>query len=132
MSTIGKRVQEKRNSFGLSQDVLGEMCGLTRDAIAKIEGGRNRPSVSSLYAISTALETPMEWFVTGVYPSPRFPVAEQAAVALKALAQEMAEWGAKLEESQPKRGAPRYDAINVMGGERNARNGAQGGSEETR
>lgn len=40
-----------RKNIGLSQKELGEMCGVVREKIAKIENGLNSPQLNSLIKV---------------------------------------------------------------------------------
>jgi len=54
---IGKRVVELRKQKGMSQESLAAECQIDRSHIGFIEQGRRRPTLSTLYKISDALET---------------------------------------------------------------------------
>jgi transcriptional regulator with XRE-family HTH domain len=60
--TLGKKVQELRESKGLSQvDLAGKMLGkFDTTNISRIESGRTNPTVFTLYRIAEALEIPMK------------------------------------------------------------------------
>ena len=45
-----------RREKGLSQDELGDQCGLTRNYIGNVERRENSPSLQSMEAIAQALE----------------------------------------------------------------------------
>lgn len=47
---------KKRKSLGLSQDALGELCGLTGNHVGTIERGEHSPTLRTMAAIATALE----------------------------------------------------------------------------
>lgn len=57
---LGLRLREARVAKGLSLRALGDAVGVSASMISQIETGRSRPSVSTLYAITTALEISVE------------------------------------------------------------------------
>lgn len=63
---IGQRVQLRRTMMGLSQKDLAKICGVTFQQIQKYETAGNRISASRLFELSTALETPVSFFFTGL------------------------------------------------------------------
>ena len=69
---VGRNIKEFRGDNGKSQKTLGDEIGLTFQQIQKYESGRNRVSASTLFEISKALRTPIQWFFnnTGrIFPS---------------------------------------------------------------
>lgn len=60
--SIAKRILNIRHSKGVSQELLGELVGVTFQQIQKYERGTNRIAASRLYAIAKALETPVQEF----------------------------------------------------------------------
>lgn len=63
---IGQRVQLRRTMMGLSQKDLARICGVTFQQIQKYETAGNRISASRLFDLSTALETPVSFFFSGL------------------------------------------------------------------
>jgi len=63
---IGQRMQLRRNMLGLSQKDLSKLCGVTFQQIQKYEAAGNRISASRLFNVSTALETPVSFFFSGL------------------------------------------------------------------
>ena len=59
---IGQRMQLRRVMMGMSQKDLAKVCGVTFQQIQKYETAGNRISASRLFALSTALETPVSFF----------------------------------------------------------------------
>ena len=57
---LGLRLREARAARGMSVRALGEAVGVSASMISQIETGKSRPSVSTLYAITTALEISVE------------------------------------------------------------------------
>ncbi|MDB2385677.1 helix-turn-helix domain-containing protein [Polaribacter sp.] len=62
MVALGKRVQEIRESKGLSQvDLAGKMLGkFDTTNISRIESGRTNPTIFTLFRIAEALEVPLQ------------------------------------------------------------------------
>lgn len=52
---IGRRIQSERRQSKMSQSGLASRIGLTRTAIIKMEGGRQRIPVDQLYRIALSL-----------------------------------------------------------------------------
>ncbi|MBO8424883.1 MAG: helix-turn-helix transcriptional regulator [Proteobacteria bacterium] len=63
---IGQRMQLRRVMMGMSQKDLAKVCGVTFQQIQKYETAGNRISASRLFALSTALETPVSFFFQGL------------------------------------------------------------------
>lgn len=63
---VGKRLRNKRNICGLSQDSLAEQLNITFQQIQKYERGANRISASRLFDASQALEEPVSYFFQGL------------------------------------------------------------------
>lgn len=55
LDSLSKRVVELRKSKGFTQEKLAEEADIDRVALANIETGRRRPTVTTLYKISLAL-----------------------------------------------------------------------------
>jgi transcriptional regulator with XRE-family HTH domain len=67
---VGSRVRMQRLLSGMSQEKLGEACGITFQQIQKYEKGMNRMGASRLHQIARILQVPVEFFYEGV-PSGR-------------------------------------------------------------
>ena len=59
---VGKRLRQKRDLAGLSQERLAEYVGVTFQQIQKYENGQNRISASRLYEFSQILKVPISFF----------------------------------------------------------------------
>jgi len=59
---IGKKIQTIRKNKKISTRKLAAMSGLTASMISQIESGMVNPSISTLRAISIALEVPLYYF----------------------------------------------------------------------
>lgn len=60
--TVGQRLRTFRERQGWSLRVLAEQCGLSINAISRIERGENSPTVSSLQRLASALGVPITDF----------------------------------------------------------------------
>jgi len=54
-SEVGRRIRAVREGQGLSMRALAERCGLSVNAISRIERGETSPTLSSLHQIATGL-----------------------------------------------------------------------------
>lgn len=61
---IGVVVRELRDQTGLSQERLSADCGFDRTYISRVERGIINPTVSRLWKIADALETPLSQIAT--------------------------------------------------------------------
>jgi transcriptional regulator with XRE-family HTH domain len=59
---VGRRIRELRDGRGLSLKSLAERCGLSLNAISRIERGESSATVSSLHRIAAALDVPITDF----------------------------------------------------------------------
>lgn len=59
-STLGERLRAERQRRGLSLRALAKHVGVSASMISQIEMGKSRPSVSTLYAMTTALGLSLE------------------------------------------------------------------------
>jgi transcriptional regulator with XRE-family HTH domain len=75
---IGGRIRAERARRGVSLRSLARSVNLSPSLISQIETGKCRPSVSTLYAITTALGVSVE-DVFGEQPAPADGKAGQAA-----------------------------------------------------
>lgn len=57
-SIIGKRIEQVRKLKSMTQEEFATACGISRTAVRNIEQGQDS-KISSLYAISEALEIPL-------------------------------------------------------------------------
>ncbi|MFP3854714.1 MAG: helix-turn-helix domain-containing protein [Anaerolineales bacterium] len=62
---VGARIRELRDSQGLSLRALAEECGLSVNAISRIERGESSPTVSSLHRLALGLNVPITDFFRG-------------------------------------------------------------------
>lgn len=59
---VGQRIRLLREQQGFSLRALAERCGLSVNAISKIERGENSPTVASLHQLASALDVPITEF----------------------------------------------------------------------
>lgn len=59
---VGSRVRMRRMLLGISQEKLGNMLGLTFQQVQKYEKGANRIGASRLFALSSILGVPVQYF----------------------------------------------------------------------
>jgi len=69
---------------GMSQEKLGEACGITFQQIQKYEKGMNRMGASRLHQIARFLQVPVEFFYEGVPSGPDSgkPLADTSSRAM--------------------------------------------------
>ena len=58
---LGKAIEEVRKKKGLKQAELAEKVGITQAYLSMIENDRKEPTISTLKAIGSALETPLPY-----------------------------------------------------------------------
>lgn len=59
---VGQRIRLLRDAQHLSLRALADKCGLSMNAISRIERGENSPTVASLQLLATALNVPVTEF----------------------------------------------------------------------
>jgi len=64
-ASVGESIRNLRNQKGWSLRKLSGVCGLSANAISRIERGENSPTISSLHCLSTALDVPITYFFHG-------------------------------------------------------------------
>ncbi|MFJ8934331.1 helix-turn-helix domain-containing protein [Streptomyces sp. NPDC102365] len=57
---VGARIRRARTARGMSLRALAREIGVSASLVSQIETGKTQPSVSTLYAITTALAIPVE------------------------------------------------------------------------
>lgn len=62
---VGRRLRERRNAVGVTQEVLADSVGLTFQQIQKYEKGANRISASRLQQFASFLNVDVAWFFEG-------------------------------------------------------------------
>ncbi|MGP4048934.1 helix-turn-helix domain-containing protein [Streptomyces sp. 2A115] len=67
---VGARIRHARTARGMSLRGLAREIGVSASLISQIETGKSQPSVSTLYAITTALSIPVESLFDGEETAP--------------------------------------------------------------
>jgi transcriptional regulator with XRE-family HTH domain len=67
---VGARMRMQRMLVGMSQEKLGQACGITFQQIQKYEKGMNRMGASRLHQIARILQVPVEFFYEGAPSGP--------------------------------------------------------------
>lgn len=62
---FGERVKQLRKDKGWTQKELGNKIGVTYAQLNKYEGGTNAPPLDKLHTLASALETTIDFLVTG-------------------------------------------------------------------
>lgn len=62
-SEIGARIRRQRERIGLTQEQLGETCGLSCSFVGHIERGSRKLSVESLYKLASVLDTSVDYLL---------------------------------------------------------------------
>ena len=72
VSTVGERLREARQERGVGLRALARDVGVSASLISQIETGKSQPSVSTLYAITSALGISVEYVfeARGAEPAP--------------------------------------------------------------
>ncbi|MFL6077172.1 MAG: helix-turn-helix domain-containing protein [Mycobacteriales bacterium] len=84
---LGARIREERLRRGLSLRALARDVGVSASLVSQIETGKSQPSVSTLYAITTALGIPVEdLFGTAEQPVDSTPALGQVPSVAAGLA----------------------------------------------
>lgn len=65
MSNIGNRLKQIRTEKRLTQEGLGKIISVTKQAIANIESLHNKPSVEIISKLIENLDVNANWFITG-------------------------------------------------------------------
>ncbi len=66
--TLGERIAQKRKAAGLSQEALGEIIGVSRQAIYKWESDQAVPELDKLIQLSKVFEISVGWLVSEEEP----------------------------------------------------------------
>ena len=63
--TLGERIALARKKAGLSQEQLGEMLGVSRQAVSKWESSQTNPDVAYVAQMCRLLEVSSDWLLLG-------------------------------------------------------------------
>lgn len=66
LDKVAKRLAQLRRDKGLTQEQLAEHSGLDRVAIANIETGIRRPTVTTIYRLAKGMGVQVEDFFKGI------------------------------------------------------------------
>ncbi|MHC3467712.1 helix-turn-helix domain-containing protein [Streptomyces sp. 7R007] len=83
---VGARIRQARLARGVSLRRLAREVGVSASLVSQIETGKSQPSVSTLYAITTALSISVESLFEAGEPAVAAPVAGTVVHALAAFA----------------------------------------------
>ena len=79
---VGKRIKDRRNAVGKTQEFLAESVGLTFQQIQKYEKGANRVSASRLQQFAIVLNVDVAWFFKDA-PGSSLRTSDQSTELLK-------------------------------------------------
>lgn len=63
---VGRRIKQRREELGFSQENLAESLGISFQQVQKYERGANRVGASRLYHIANALDVETSFFFSGL------------------------------------------------------------------
>lgn len=63
MTAFGAVVRRRRRELNLSQQKLGERCGLTQEYISGIEHGTRNPTLQSIWTLASGLDASPGWLL---------------------------------------------------------------------
>lgn len=64
--TLGARIRQLREHFGLTQDEFGELCEVGKSAVSQWESNSTLPEVASLLMLRARRAFSLDWLLTGV------------------------------------------------------------------
>lgn len=65
MEEIGQRLKLIRREKHLTQEGMGKVLGVSKQAVANIEGGYNNPSIDFIGKLIQNFSVNANWFITG-------------------------------------------------------------------
>ena len=65
MTSIGIRTKKIRREKRLTQTELGNIIGVSKQAVANIESGHNKPSIDFIGKLIENLDVNSNWYITG-------------------------------------------------------------------
>ncbi|MBR6513641.1 MAG: helix-turn-helix transcriptional regulator [Clostridia bacterium] len=68
---LGQRIRQARKDKNITQEKLGEICGLSTAHIGHIERGSRIPSLDTLFRISTELDVSVDWLLLDSVKNPK-------------------------------------------------------------
>ncbi len=84
METLGKRIIKLRRANNLSQEALGELCGVSKSAVSQWESDSTLPDLDTLRRLRAKLLFSLDWLLTGegdMGSTERTPIQELMRVA---------------------------------------------------
>lgn len=75
--SIGKRIKEKREEYGMFQEDLAKRLNVTSAAISSWERDRTEPNMGMVNKLCNVLNCDVEWLVYGTAPSEKLAIEEQ-------------------------------------------------------
>ena len=75
METIGTRTKKIRDEKRLTQAELGNIIGVSKQAVANIESEHNKPSIDFISKLIENLDVNSNWYITGkgnMFVAPQF------------------------------------------------------------
>ena len=63
--TLGETLRDKRSERGMTQELVAESLGVSRQAVSKWESGKTDPSTANLLALADLLGVPVEDLLRG-------------------------------------------------------------------
>ena len=63
---LGRYLRQLRTTRGMTQEALAERCGLSCDAVRRVEGGRCTPSLETLSKLAGGLEMSLSTLFIGL------------------------------------------------------------------
>lgn len=63
---LGRRIRDRRQELGLSQEALAQKAGINRTYIGSLETGQRNPSLENLCHLAVALGVPLAELVEGL------------------------------------------------------------------
>lgn len=64
---IGKKIKERRQSQGITQEFVANQLDINPSHISNIEGGRANPSLTALVKIANVLNCSVDYFISHEY-----------------------------------------------------------------
>ncbi len=61
---FGQLIKEVRNDKGMTQDELGQLIGVTKSQISKLENGTSNMTIGTIFKIFEALKSNVQFAVT--------------------------------------------------------------------
>ncbi|WP_210588610.1 helix-turn-helix domain-containing protein [Streptomyces sp. GESEQ-35] len=93
---VGARIRQARQGRGMSLRALAREIGVSASLVSQIETGKSQPSVSTLYAITTALGISVESLFEARESAPQTAAAAAPGTVLHALAAFAADPGRRI------------------------------------